>query len=192
LIFDEATSALDVTSERIVQAALAKASQGRTTIVIAHRLSTIKTADQIAVMSKGRVVQLGTHDGLLADTDGVYGNLVNAQKLATGLSRLSKDNLTGRSEKELKSELLGEAIFCAPAVSDHISTTKEDRRASQSSMELQLKEYKSNASTVPHRTTAKSKARSLQTSVAMLLFEQKRNWVGYFVLIMAAAGAGCE
>ena len=78
LLLDEATSALDSRSEGIVQAALDKAAQGRTTIVIAHRLSTIKHADNIVVMSEGRIVEQGRHDALL-EQQGDYYNLVEAQ-----------------------------------------------------------------------------------------------------------------
>ncbi|KAI4863460.1 P-loop containing nucleoside triphosphate hydrolase protein [Hypoxylon rubiginosum] len=81
LILDEATSAIDVRGERIVQAALDKVSQGRTTITIAHRLATIKKADHIIVLQKGQVVEEGTHSGLLTNKDGVYKNLVQAQSL---------------------------------------------------------------------------------------------------------------
>ncbi|KAK0617933.1 P-loop containing nucleoside triphosphate hydrolase protein [Bombardia bombarda] len=84
LILDEATSAIDVRGERIVQAALERASKGRTTITIAHRLSTIKNADRICVLKNGRVVENGTHDSLLADDEGVYYGLVHAQKLSLG------------------------------------------------------------------------------------------------------------
>jgi ATP-binding cassette subfamily B (MDR/TAP) protein 1 len=81
LIFDEATSAIDVRGERIVQNALDRVAKNRTTITIAHRLSTIKKADNIIVVAKGRVVEQGTHDGLLAKEDGLYHNLVHAQSL---------------------------------------------------------------------------------------------------------------
>lgn len=84
LILDEATSAIDVRGERIVQAALERASQGRTTITIAHRLSTIKDADRICVLQNGRVVEEGTHDTLLANEEGAYYGLVHAQKLSLG------------------------------------------------------------------------------------------------------------
>jgi len=81
LLLDEATSALDTKSEGVVQAALDVAAQGRTTIVIAHRLSTIKTADNIVVMSQGRIIEQGTHDELL-EKKSAYFNLVEAQRIS--------------------------------------------------------------------------------------------------------------
>ncbi|WDK12415.1 ABC transporter [Colletotrichum graminicola] len=80
LLLDEATSALDPHAEGVVQQALDKASEGRTTIVIAHKLATIRRADNIVVMSKGAIVEQGTHDGLLQQ-DGAYTRLVKAQNL---------------------------------------------------------------------------------------------------------------
>jgi ATP-binding cassette, subfamily B (MDR/TAP), member 1 len=81
LLLDEATSALDTASESIVQDALDRAAEGRTTITIAHRLSTIKNADQIVVMGKGVILETGTHDKLLENINGPYFNLVTAQKI---------------------------------------------------------------------------------------------------------------
>jgi subfamily B ATP-binding cassette protein MsbA len=66
LILDEATSALDSGSEREVQRAIERLMEGRTTLVIAHRLSTIRRANRIAVVARGKIVELGTHDGLMA------------------------------------------------------------------------------------------------------------------------------
>ena len=74
LLLDEATSALDSETERQVQAALERLKQGRTTLVIAHRLSTVAAADQICVIDQGRVVETGTHGGLMAK-GGAYARL---------------------------------------------------------------------------------------------------------------------
>ncbi|CAN6237389.1 unnamed protein product [Urochloa humidicola] len=80
LLLDEATSALDTNSELVVHEALELASMGRTTIVIAHRLSTIQNADIIAVMQTGQVKELGSHDELIANENGLYSSLVRLQQ----------------------------------------------------------------------------------------------------------------
>ena len=81
LILDEATSALDTVSERLIQAALERLMEGRTTIAIAHRLSTILRADQILVYDRGRIVERGTHGELLAH-GGLYARLYREQFLS--------------------------------------------------------------------------------------------------------------
>lgn len=81
LIFDEATSSLDSQSEKLIQEAMDKITQGRTTIVIAHRLSTIKKADKIIVLEKGRVVEQGSHYELSRQKGGLYAKLLNLQEL---------------------------------------------------------------------------------------------------------------
>ncbi len=83
LILDEATSSLDTESERLVQAAMQKLMENRTTLVIAHRLSTVEHADRIVVLAQGRVVESGTHRELLAQ-NGVYAGLYRIQFGAGG------------------------------------------------------------------------------------------------------------
>jgi ATP-binding cassette subfamily B protein len=78
LVFDEATSALDSKTEKAIQAELGEISAHHTTLVIAHRLSTIMDADEIIVLDRGRVVEQGTHDALLARR-GTYAHLWTLQ-----------------------------------------------------------------------------------------------------------------
>ena len=78
LILDEATSALDNTTEILIQNSLDELCKGRTTIVVAHRLSTVKNADEIAVVSDGKIIEQGPHDSLIA-MNGVYANLYKLQ-----------------------------------------------------------------------------------------------------------------
>ncbi|TDR94374.1 ABCB family ABC transporter ATP-binding protein/permease [Enterovirga rhinocerotis] len=81
LVLDEATSALDSFTEREIQDALERVSRGRTTLVIAHRLSTIVSADEIIVLDRGRIVERGTHEALLA-SDGTYAAMWDRQRRA--------------------------------------------------------------------------------------------------------------
>jgi len=89
LVLDEATSALDTQTERAVQTALERLAEGRTTITIAHRLSTVRDADQIVVLDRGQVAEMGTHDELLP-RGGRYAGLVardaDADFSAVGIS----------------------------------------------------------------------------------------------------------
>jgi ATP-binding cassette subfamily B protein len=79
LILDEATSSLDAESERLVQDALDKLMENRTSIIIAHRLSTVRRCDQILVMSGGAILERGTHDELVAKPGSLYGSLAKLQ-----------------------------------------------------------------------------------------------------------------
>lgn len=79
LVLDEATSALDAESEHLVQEALDRLMQDRTTIVIAHRLSTVRNAHRVLVIQAGKIVQSGSHETLMHDREGMYFKLVNRQ-----------------------------------------------------------------------------------------------------------------
>ena len=81
LILDEATSSLDSKSEKLVQDALIKLMDNKTSIVIAHRLSTVKNAQNIIVLEKGKIVEQGTHDDLIS-RKGIYNNLITLQSLS--------------------------------------------------------------------------------------------------------------
>ena len=97
LLLDEATSALDTKSEGIVQEALDRALKSRTTIVIAHRLSTIRDADKIIVMSKGSIVEAGTHTELL-NQKGVYYQLVQAQNIRAATEHQNEEEYDSDDE----------------------------------------------------------------------------------------------
>lgn len=82
LLLDEPTSALDLESEAAFNKALEAGSAGRTTIVIAHRLTTVRNADNIVLMDRGRIVEQGTHEGLLESPNSTYRGMVEAQRIA--------------------------------------------------------------------------------------------------------------
>ena len=78
LILDEATSSVDTRTEEVVQKAMDKLTEGRTSFIIAHRLSTIKNADLILVMKDGKIIETGNHDELIKQ-NGFYAELYNSQ-----------------------------------------------------------------------------------------------------------------
>ena len=162
LILDEATSAIDVRGEKIVQAALDRVAQGRTTITIAHRLSTIKKADRIVVLKKGQVAEIGTHQSLLEDPAGVYAGLVQAQKLNLG------EGVAADSDEEEGVE--GEKGLSA-ALSREKSVTNEEGEAAPPSK-------------------GDKKVRNFANSFGRLLVEQRSRWPYYILTIFFAACVG--
>ncbi|UUX94186.1 ATP-binding cassette domain-containing protein [Aquabacterium sp. J223] len=89
MVFDEATSALDTRAERAIQGELDRIAQGRSTLIIAHRLSTIVNADEIVVLDRGRIVERGRHDDLLA-LGGLYAQLWSLQRQQQQVERLER------------------------------------------------------------------------------------------------------
>lgn len=150
LLLDEATSALDPKAEGIVQAALDRVSQTRTTIMIAHKLSTVKKADKIVVMHKGQVIEQGTHDSLL-DDQGAYFNLVNAQNLS-----LSADDDTSSSEAEK------EVDETRVVELERVATTKSNKSAVASEVDVKSDDV--------------SRKMSLFSCLVTIFYEQRRYW----------------
>ncbi|EHK40810.1 multidrug resistance-type transporter protein [Trichoderma atroviride IMI 206040] len=125
LILDEATSAIDVRGERIVQAALDRVAQNRTTITIAHRLSTIKKADRIIVIKKGKVAEQGNHESLIALEGGVYAGLVQAQALSLGNASQAEESDDPTDSDDNLTREKSQALYEATAQTDSSSTEKE-------------------------------------------------------------------
>ncbi|KAF1854812.1 hypothetical protein Lal_00012913, partial [Lupinus albus] len=144
LLLDEATSALDPKAERIVQRALSRVSQERTTVVIAHRLSTIKDADNIVVVSAGQVVEQGTHEELLA-LNAHYARLIRAQNLAVSTNDVHKDM---RAKQDMA----------------EVETDEEVARVMTAQTEKSM---------VVKDGEVKTKDRSIMTSIFLILKEQK-------------------
>ena len=184
LLLDEATSALDTKSEGVVQAALDKAAQGRTTIVIAHRLSTIRTADKIVVMSEGRIIEQGTHDDLL-ERKGAYHSLVEAQKIgeARDLDR-DLDEKADFEEEKLERILTGQSSQLHEVDPEDEKLANKLNRAETS---------KSLSSMVLSKQKAdKGKQYSLWTLIKLIAAYNKKEWywmaTGLVFSILAGGG----
>ncbi|POS71073.1 ABC transporter [Diaporthe helianthi] len=202
LILDEATSAIDVHSEQIVQAALDRASQGRTTIVIAHRLATIRKADNIVVLRGGRVVQQGKHEDLMSQIDGPYHVLATSQTVRTG---------DGAPPPE-KALIEDEAVIALPieqqlgdvADASYFKEKKEDRRSlwrqePASNLRDDFSDDGGSERTLLGDTDIEEGTRPIVMqkpgdnrlgSFGTLLYEQRARWIPYSLVALAAVGAG--
>ncbi|KAK0663702.1 ABC transporter fmpD [Lasiodiplodia hormozganensis] len=185
LLLDEATSALDTKSEGVVQAALDKAAQGRTTIVIAHRLSTIKTADKIVVMTKGRIVEQGNHNELL-EKKAAYYSLVEAQRIAAASEKVEEEETepTETDDEHLKriaSSHSGKGAFSSDPDDDVAARLKRTQTGkSESSVALSKKQPE------------KMRNYSLATLIKLIASFNKQEWLlmlqGLFWSIIAGGG----
>ena len=175
LLLDEATSALDTKSEGVVQAALDVAAQGRTTIVIAHRLSTIKTADNIVVMSRGHIVEQGSHDELL-ERKSAYYNLVEAQRI----SAANEEKQLEENERLVESE---ELLEKTSSLTKEVSRQKLERLATGKSVSSAL---------LADRQPSSGPQYSLWTLIKVVgSFNRKEWWlmlIGLFFSIIAGGG----
>lgn len=161
LILDEATSSIDVRGEKVVQAALDRVSKNRTTIMIAHRLATVKKADNIVVLSKGKVVQWGNHESLMATIGGPYWLLTQSQELRMG-EEGNADDVSEATEERQTMDLM--TLDKSKAGTHDGDSTVADE-----------------ATWIP---------RGLFRSFGTLLIEQKRSLQWYLVMLYGALIAG--
>lgn len=167
LILDEATSSIDVRGEQMVQAALDKVSKNRTTLVIAHRLATVRKADNIIVLRKGKAIQQGTHDSLMAQQNGAYWALATAQQLmmeseGRGDEEEVKASGAGITEKKSTTTIATDTTLVETMVAD----PGQDGSQNQ------------------------PKNRGFWGSFALLLREQSHRKFWYTVLLLSALGGG--
>lgn len=218
LILDEATSAIDVRSEQIVQAALDRASQNRTTITIAHRLSTVRKADNIVVLRKGRVVEQGTHAELMARGEGgAYHALATAQQLI-------REKVEERAVPKSRSRSKSRSPSRSPSRKQPRSRSRSHDSNERKSMDIVEKEAAIRPSSIvdvvpgaakeetdaavdlPPQPSQPSPAHSLRTpslnipagnrsfwrSFVLLLHEQRALWPWYLVMFAGALAAGAS
>ncbi|RGP68308.1 ABC transporter [Fusarium longipes] len=162
MILDEATSAIDAKSEKIVQAALDRATKTRTTITIAHRLSTIQKADHIVVLSKGRAVEEGTHKSLMEQENGVYYSLVQAQSIRLSIT----DDID----------------------SDVPATTYVEELKSTAVDVEQMAEVFNGDNNSPG--TKPGMSRTLKQSFMKLLYGLRAQWPSFLLIAIASMGVG--
>lgn len=167
LILDEATGSIDVRGEQMVQAALDKVSKDRTTLVIAHRLATVRKADNIIVLRKGKAIQQGTHDVLMAQEGGAYFALATAQQLFT-------------ENKELQESI---------GTQSHVEVTKKNSTTSITT-NATLVDKPDPPNTAKIRGNTKRPTRGFWQSFLRLLGEQTCQKTWYTILLLSALGGG--
>ncbi|TGJ80793.1 hypothetical protein E0Z10_g7975 [Xylaria hypoxylon] len=126
LVLDEATSSLDSASEQRIQAAIEKASEGRTVISIAHRLATVKNAHKIVVMRNGKVIEQGNHNDLMAK-DADYAALVRLQNMGSETSSISTTQ-TGKLSLELQKKISSQTDDNLGETPDLVEPSKEKEK----------------------------------------------------------------
>ncbi|KAB2573386.1 Lipid A export ATP-binding/permease protein MsbA [Lasiodiplodia theobromae] len=185
LILDEATSALDSASEKAIQAALEEVCRGRTIIMIAHRLATVKNADKIIAMAKGKVVEEGTYDELLAK-GGLFAGLVRAQDLEAQEDRDAAQPLIDAGEASSAS-----AAMAGPEKDMTDVDIDSDGDDDEDLPLLESQEEKQNNSKSPQQTSTDKAPSFLTTFVEVV--SMARPWRTYVLTgILAATIVGCS
>ncbi|KAK7952571.1 P-loop containing nucleoside triphosphate hydrolase protein [Apiospora aurea] len=167
LLLDEATSALDTKSEGVVQAALEAAAEGRTTITIAHRLSTIRDAHNIVVMSRGMIIEQGTHDALL-EKQGAYYSLVNAQNIA------AVNELTAEEQEALDEE---EAALIRKASAKHGDYVEDPDDNIREKLNRSTTQASASSRVLKGRSTVEEEQKySLWTLISLIASFNREEW----------------
>ena len=133
LILDEATASVDTQTEFEIQEALERLVSGRTTFAIAHRLSTLKNADRLIVLDRGRIAEVGTHDALLAQDEGVYKKLVSMQ------TEMAKEQLKQQgklADIQARERATGNKVSTEAQSSQARSNTKKELALLESDMKI--------------------------------------------------------
>ncbi|XP_076472534.1 ATP-dependent translocase ABCB1-like [Babylonia areolata] len=187
LLLDEATSALDSESERVVQNALDKAREGRTTVVVAHRLSTIQNADVINVLQEGELMERGTHSELM-EQGGLYHQLVKLQHIAgkeTKDGDTAMDSVTAMLDKIIHSDTEDSNVEAAngevtPSLMRQRSRTpsKSAPLSRQNSRKMSRTRTVSTASAQgkDHETTETEEAPKEQPSFCQIMSYNRKEW----------------
>lgn len=175
LILDEATSSIDVQGEKIVQAALDRASKDRTTIMIAHRLSTIRKADHIIVLRNGGKVEEGTHEYLMSNSDGLYSRLVQAQQIEE--DRTAPEQVHAGETGVDTDKALDQALM------------QRERTRSFASSHATKHDVETGEATDPDGSYKK---KGFFRTAGVLLFEQRTRWPLYGLVVIAAMGCACK
>ncbi|KAA6419418.1 MAG: ATP-binding cassette transporter [Trebouxia sp. A1-2] len=182
LLLDEATSALDSESERLVQAALEGLMAGRTTLVVAHRLSTIMSADLIAVVRQGEIVEQGTHSDLILKPNGAYATLVRLQASAQHQAADDKQSLSER-KLEISAEDPG-------VLQDLITTEKQTEvKRLEIVVDRQLEDM-SNQKAGKAKKDKKVKEEKVNAGFIRLLGMNRPEWPWAIVGSASSAGLG--
>ena len=165
--------------EAVVQAALDRVARNRTTVLIAHRLATVKRADHIVVLNRGRVVQWGTHDSLLAQPDGPYWRLTQAQQLALG-----PEDENEEEQKEQEEYRPGEAA------SSDVTDAEKRSGATPATSSAPKTEPASEVDGDTSSQGPRAQATGVFRSFGTMLLEQKPLWPWYLLMMAGVLIAG--
>jgi ATP-binding cassette subfamily B (MDR/TAP) protein 1 len=186
LLLDEATSALDPTAEKNVQAALDNVSKSRTTIMVAHKLSTVQRADNIVVLSHGKVIEQGTHQQLLADK-GSYHKLVHSQTLDT-----KEEAMSGFKDQHGDERAIGNGAETDNGLPE-MRPSRSLSRSGKDTVAMSDVNDKPSADEEEQESEDNdiTKRLSLARCIAIIIFQEQRHlWFLFLAGVISSAGSG--